>query len=325
VLTSFRVVRDGHGISVTDVDGNTRQATIVNTATNDDLVMLELASPLAGAPLLLGEEGELRVGASIVVVSYAGPSRLHGGPSTTGLFGQQISTGTLSAIGERALQLDASLAGASSGGPVLDCEGRVLGMLSLGFEGWGEPVQLATSRVALADIESRIDHPEGYGGRVAFFFGLGISMAYEDPGAPWGGYVQLGLTAFDAFVVSGRFHYLRRDDQPTGSDALELTNERFRGDAYLAYRQLVTIGSWGMHFELGLGGSVTSATQDVRRATLAGTPPAVVVTHESSQGWSVRPMAVVNLEFGPLVLGYTLEVDIDRLHVVHLFDIGGRF
>lgn len=327
VITSFRVVRDGHGVSVTDADGNVRSARVVNSAQSDDLVMLELGAPLDGVPLSLADEGGLVPGAAIVVLSYVGGVRVHGGPSTEGLFGLHTSTGSLSAIGERAVQLDASLSGASSGGPVLDCDGHVLAMLSTGFAGWGEPVQLGASRDAIADLESRIDHPEGYGGRVTFFLGLGLAMAYEDPGGPWGGYIQLGLTAFDAFTVSGRFHYLMRNDSPTGGDVLELNNERFRGDAYVAYRQLVTLGSWGMHFELGLGGSVTSATTDVRRATIddTGMMPVTVITHESLQRWSVRPMAVVNLELGPIVIGYTLEVDIDRLHVVHLFDLGGRF
>jgi hypothetical protein len=328
VVTSFRIVRDGHGISVTDADGNTRSATIVNAASGDDLVMLALGAPLPGAPLMLADEGGLSVGASIVVLSYAGPARMHGGPSTAGLFGLHTSSGTLSAIGERAVQLDAPLASASSGGAVLDCNGNVLAMLSLGFEGWGDPVHLGASRAAIADLESRIDHPEGYGGRVSFFFGLGIAMAYEDPGGPMGLYGEIGLRAFDAFVVAGRFHYLRREDTPTGSDALALFNERFRGDAYVAFRQLITLGSWGMHFELGLGGSVTSASGNVRRATIddTGMAPVVVVVDEPiAQHWSVRPMAVANLELGPILIGYTLEVDIDRLHAVHLFDLGFRF
>jgi hypothetical protein len=327
VITSFGIVRDGHGVSVTDADGNTRSARIVNSAQGDDLAMLELGAPLPGAPLPLADEGGLHAGASIVVLSYTGGVRVHGGPSTAGLAGLHGSTGTLSAIGDRAVQLDAPLSTASSGGPVLDCRGNVLAMLSVGFAGWGEPVHLATSRAAIADLESRIDHPEGYDGRVRFFFGLGIAMAYEDPGGPMGGYAELGLSVFDAFVVAGRFHYLMRADTPVGSDALALSNERFRGDAYLGYRQLVTLGSWGMHFEIGLGGSVTSASGNVRRATIddSVTPPVVVIRDEAiAQRWSVRPMAVVNLELGPFLIGYTLEVDIDRLHVVHLFDLGFR-
>ncbi len=326
VITSFRIVRDGHDVSVTDVDGNVRSAHIVNSAGDDDLAMLELGAPLPGVPLPLADVDALTPGASIVVLSYVAGLRVHGGPSTAGLSGLHTSTGTLSAIGDRSVQLDAPLATASSGGAVLDCEGRVLAMLSMGFAGWGEPVHLGASRSAIADLESRIDHPEGYGGRVTFFLGLGLAMAYEDPGGPMGGYLTLGLTAFDSFVLAGRFHYLNRVDSPTGSDALGLNNERFRGDAYVAFRQLVTLGNWGAHFELGLGGSVTSASADVRRATIddSGMSPVVVLTNEHTQRWSVRPMAVLNLQLGPIVIGYTIEVDIDRLHVVHLFDLGFR-
>lgn len=327
VITSFGIVREGHGVTVTDADGNTRSARIVNSAQGDDLAMLELGAPLPGAPLALADENGLIAGASIVVLSYTGGVRVHGGPSTAGLSGLHTSTGTLSAIGDRAVQLDAPLATASSGGPVLDCRGSVLAMLSVGLAAWGVPVHLGTSRSAIADLESRIDHPEGYGGRVRFFMGLGISMAYEDPGGPMGGYAELGLIALDAFTVAGRFHYLMREDSPVGSDVVALRNERFRGDAYVAFRQLVTLGGWGMHFEIGLGGSVTSRSGNVRRALIdesSGAPVLLLRDEPIAQSWSVRPMAVANLELGPLLIGYTLEVDIDRLHVVHLFDLGFR-
>jgi hypothetical protein len=35
-------------------------------------------------------------------------------------------------------------------------------------------------------------------------------------------------------------------------------------------------------------------------------------------------MAVVNLLHGPLIINYTFEVDIDREHVVHLWNLGFR-
>ena len=78
---------------------------------------------------------------------------------------------------------------------------------------------------------------------------------------------------------------------------------------------------------LALGASVTSVHRETRRAELAveGGAPVLRWRDEETQFWSVRPMAVVNLLHGPMLISYTLEVDIDREHVVHVFQLGARF
>lgn len=326
VITSFRLVRDGHGVRVVDPEGNVRNATIINTAGDDDLAMLELASPLPGAALPIASWDDVHVGMPVVALSQSvvgARHRLMGGPQTAGLFDLAVAAGVVSAVGDRAIQTDIDLDGGSSGGPILDCRGHVVATVSIAFAGPDQEIYLGSAVPALADLTSRVEHPEGYGGRVAFFFGLGLSGAFEDPGWLYGGYLQVGMTALDAFVLSGRFHYLMRSDTPSGGPRITSETDRLRGDAYAGWRQLVTLGpGMGFHFELGVGASVSSVHESWRNATIVGGD--IRIESSEHQQWAVRPMAVLNLQFGFLQISYSAEWDTSRQNVMHLLDLGFR-
>jgi hypothetical protein len=328
VITSFRLVRDGHGVRVVDPDGNARNASVINAAESDDLAMLELASPLPAAPLALASWDGVQVGMPVVALAHSlvggAHHRVMGGPQTQGLFDWAVAAGVVSAVGDRAIQTDIALDGGSSGGPILDCAGHVVATVSIAFAGMEDVVYLGSGVPALADLVSRVEHPEGYGGRVAFTFGLGISTAFEDPGWVYGGYLQVGMTALDAFVLSGRFHYLVRMDEPNGATGtLSSSTDRLRGDAYAGWRQLVTLGpGMGFHFELGLGASVSSVRDTARIATIQ--MGAIHIDSTEQQRWAVRPMAVLNIQIGFFQISYSAEWDPTRMNVMHLFDVGFR-
>lgn len=335
VVTAFRTVRDGHGVRVVDHQGNPRNARVVATAPDDDLALLVLASPLAAPPLELAEPEALHVGMRIVAIGHPyvrGRDRLALGLRGEGLFSQSLSEGVVSALGPRALSTDAQLASGSVGGPYVDCEGRVVGAVSIASIGMDESIFVGASSAAVADLVSRAQTEEGYGGRIRFTWGLGIAAAFEDPGWPMGLWGLVGLDVFDVFVLAGRIHYLRGENSPTGSEVLYVLDQRYRGDAFVAWRQLVTFGPGiGFHFELGAGASVTSLEQRTRSGLIdasTGTPT-LRITEENRQRWAVRPMVVLNVEVGPLMIGYSVELDIDtalsRYRVQHVFDLGARF
>lgn len=335
VVTAFRIVREGHDVRVVDVEGNARSARVISTAPDDDLALLELASPLGAEPLELAPPDSLRVGMPIVALGHpyvSGRDRLSLGMRGEGLFSQSLSSGVVSAVGVRSLSTDAQLASGSVGGPLLDCMGRVAGAVSVARIGQNERIFVAASSLAIDDLASRAEDPQSYSGRVRFTFGLGLSTAFEDPGWPMGVYGLVGLNVYDAFVLAGRLHYLEAGSEPTGSDVLHVYDQRYRGDAFVAWRQLVSFGrGMGFTFELGAGASVTNLQQHRRvgRIDSSSGEATLRVDVEALERWAVRPMLVLNVELGPVAIGYDVELDIDtdhdRYHVQHVFSLGARF
>ncbi len=335
VVTSFQTIRDGHDIRVVDHEGNTRSARVIVTAPDDDLALLLLTTPLAAAPLTIADRASAHVGLHVVALGHPwlrGRDRISLGLRGEGLFEQTLSEGVVSAVGPRALQTDVRLAQGSVGGPLVDCEGQVIGAISLAALGMEQPIFVAASALAIHDLVSRASHEEGYDGRITPYFGLGLAAANEDPGMPIGLYGLVGLNVFDAFVLAGRFHFLTQDDSPSGSEILSVGQRRYRGDAYVGWRQLITLApGMGFHFELGAGASVTSLHTRTRSGVIdqTGGMPVLRITDVELQRWAVRPMLVLNVDVGPIMIGYTIELDIDttasRYRVQHVLDLGVRF
>lgn len=334
VITSFQTIRDGHDIRVVDHEGNTRSARVIVTAPDDDLALLLLATPLAAEPLTTAD-ASAHVGLHVIALGHPwlrSRDRISLGLRGEGLFEQTLSEGVVSAVGPRALQTDVQLAEGSAGGPLVDCEGRVVGAISIATLGMEQPIFVAASALAIDDLISRAAHEEGYGGRITPYFGLGLAAANEDPGMPVGLYGLVGINVFDSFVLAGRFHFLMQEDSPSGTEVLSVGQRRFRGDAYVGWRQLITLApGTGFHFELGAGASVTSLHSRTRSGTIdnTGAMPVLRITDVELQRWAVRPMLVLNVDMGPFMIGYTIELDIDtsasRYHVQHVLDFGARF
>lgn len=124
VVTNRHVVDEPREVTVNTWDGRTIEAEVAGLAVDSDLAILQLADD-SGLP-----EAELRTtpiepGERVVVVGYPG-----GGPST-------VTSGTALGLvdgelfGEPAdvIQVDADIRQGNSGGPVLDTDGRVIGVV----------------------------------------------------------------------------------------------------------------------------------------------------------------------------------------------------
>lgn len=335
VVTSRSIVAEGHGIRVIDVEGNARSATVIVSAPDDDLALLELSSALAAAPLDVAGWESLDVGREVVVLSFAMGHARHG-RSGRADFEYGLTAGAINAIGDRAIQVDARPA--VVGSPIVDCHGDVVGVVRHAHMMMtGMDFTFGVGSGAVADLLSRVDHPESHGGRTRLFMGLGLSAAWEDlpdpnPDFLIGGYLQLGLTVNDAFVLAARGHFLMADNEPSGTDVLRLSANRFRVDAYLGWRQLVAFGGgMGFHFELAAGASVNMLRDGQRQIVSDAMGLRFIDT--TTERWRVRPLVMATVELGFVQIGYQLELELeDRgpigaggVHAYHLFSLGARF
>ena len=178
IVTNQHVVNNAQSVQVEFSDGTEVNAEIVGTDPSTDVAVLDVDRPESDLTVLqFAPTGALEVGNPVIVLG-----------SPFGLEGT-LTTGVISAVGreiqspngftiENAVQTDAALNHGNSGGPVLDTQGRVVGIAaqirsdSGGSDGVGYAVPGDTAkRVAAALIaDGKIEHAY-----------LGVSLA--DDGA----------------------------------------------------------------------------------------------------------------------------------------------
>jgi S1-C subfamily serine protease len=131
IVTNYHVVENAEELLVTLANGQVYEAEIIGTDPANDLAVIRIdAGANPPEPVALGDSDELRVGQFVLAI---------GNP-----FGleQTLTTGVVSALGRviespedsrfigEAIQTDAAINPGNSGGPLLDLQGRVIGVNS---------------------------------------------------------------------------------------------------------------------------------------------------------------------------------------------------
>ncbi len=131
ILTNYHVVQGADELIVTLGGGEEYAATVVGTDSSNDLAVLKIdAGSHLPSPLPLADSDALRVGQTVLAIG-----------SPYGLQ-QTLTTGVVSALGRviespeanqfigEVIQTDAAINPGNSGGPLLDTDGRVVGINS---------------------------------------------------------------------------------------------------------------------------------------------------------------------------------------------------
>jgi putative serine protease PepD len=178
IVTNQHVVSGGGSVSVQFSDGSEAAAEVVGTDPSTDIAVLDVNRQAAQLTTLsFASEGSLEVGDPVIAIG-----------SPFGLDGT-LTTGVISALGreirspngftiENAVQTDAALNNGNSGGPVLDMQGRVVGVAAQirsengGNVGIGYAVPGDTAKRVAADLiqDGNVEHAY-----------LGVSLADEGP------------------------------------------------------------------------------------------------------------------------------------------------
>jgi S1-C subfamily serine protease len=128
IVTNYRTVRGAQHVEVSFSDADRMRAKIVGTDPATDLAVLQVAlRSRALEPLALGDSDHVRVGDPVVAVGN--PL----GYARTATFGivsavQRVLRPAKGAAVDRAIQTDAVLDEGSSGGPLLNAAGQVIGV-----------------------------------------------------------------------------------------------------------------------------------------------------------------------------------------------------
>jgi S1-C subfamily serine protease len=182
IVTNYHVVEGGDRFSVTLWDGTIREARLVGVAPRKDLAVLAIdPQGLALQPLRPGDSTALVVGQKVLAI---------GNP-----FGldSSLTTGVISALGreiqsaagtliEDVIQTDAAINPGSSGGPLLDSLGRLIGVNTGIFSsggsggiGFAVPVATVSRLVPQLIAYGRVKWP-----------GLGITALPDHVATSWG-------------------------------------------------------------------------------------------------------------------------------------------
>jgi 2-alkenal reductase len=137
IVTNYHVVQNAEKVEVTFLDGVSLPAEVVGTDLDSDLAVLEVDLPAdRPRPVTLGDSDAVFVGQRAIAI---------GNP-----FGQEwtLTTGVVSALGRtlpsgtsqfsipEMIQTDAAINPGNSGGPLLDGEGRVIGVNVMIMSRW---------------------------------------------------------------------------------------------------------------------------------------------------------------------------------------------
>lgn len=130
ILTNHHVIRDSSKLEVTLSDGSKWKAKLVGADPGNDLAVIKIDAPRERLTVIpAGDSSTLKVGQKVLAI---------GNPF--GL-GQTLTTGIISSLGrsirsesgmliEDVIQTDAAINPGNSGGPLLDSEGRIIGINS---------------------------------------------------------------------------------------------------------------------------------------------------------------------------------------------------
>ena len=178
ILTNYHVVSGASKITVTLKDGKLYDAQLVGSDPSTDVALLRIdAPPKELKPLSLGDSSKLEVGEPVVAI---GNPLGYSGTETQGIVSalhRDIPAPNGFAI-PGAIQTDAPITNGSSGGPLLDSSGRVVGITSqvaasqngtAQAEGIGFAVPIDTAKEVVHQLaqNGKVLHPylgiSGYG------------------------------------------------------------------------------------------------------------------------------------------------------------------
>ena len=203
ILTNYHVVAGASKTTVTLKDGKVYDARLVGSDPSTDVAVLRIDAPASELkPLPLGDSSKLQVGQPVVAI---GNPLGYSGTETQGIVSalhRDIQAPNGFAI-PGAIQTDAPLTNGSSGGPLIDSSGRVVGINSQVAAsengttqadgiGFAVPINTAKEVVQQLDQSGKVVHPylgiSGYGitPDIASHFPTdkGVVVAKVAPGSP---------------------------------------------------------------------------------------------------------------------------------------------
>jgi putative serine protease PepD len=186
IVTNHHVVREGGTIELAFSDGSREDAELVGSSASYDLAVL-LVDRDDLIPVVLGSSASVAVGDP--VLAMGSPLGLEG-TVTSGIVSALDRPVTAGGQGEQAfinaLQTDAAINPGNSGGPLVDSQGRVIGVnsaiASLGFAGTAGSIGLGFA-IPIDQARRTAEQIIATGEAQYPVMGVRLDQGYDEPGA----------------------------------------------------------------------------------------------------------------------------------------------
>lgn len=156
LLTNQHVVGDAESVRVRFGENRSASAKVLGRDPSDDLALLKVDPAVARLePLPLGDSADARVGDQVVAIGNPYGLERTLATGVVAALGRQLQAPNGFTIGEM-IQTDAAIAPGSSGGPLLDAAGRVIGIAASGSgaaAGIGFAVPIDTAKERLEELK----------------------------------------------------------------------------------------------------------------------------------------------------------------------------
>jgi len=315
VATALHVVDLGRGVRVEFPGGRTTEGEVVAWDEEHDLAILELADAAEAPPIQ--PRWNVEVGAPILAIGNPYGDLPRVSRELEGLLNFSVSQGIVSAKSEAYIQTDAVLSPGNSGGPMLTCDGQVIGVADRLLEsriGFGVPV------VHLSHLVGKIGQRKylgRWGGRDPAF---GVAWHIDGKTSSYfGPYLGGSIVGYDRVSITTRIGVLFAGKGDTTEPIVERSVTRFFGELVLGYRVLFFPYAFPTYFTIGVGGLATidrgeetrlSATLDPPGCQTSATcTPALRATTVAIRGGGIQPLGQAVLHLGALEASYGFALD----------------
>jgi len=315
IATALHVVDLGREVRVEFPGGRQSTAEVVAWDDEHDLAILELAEATDAPPLV--PRVNIAIGAPILAIGNPYGDLARFSRELEGLLNFSVSQGIVSAKTESLIQTDAVLSPGNSGGPMLSCDGHVVGVADKLLEariGFGVPV------AHLSALTARIGEKKYLGRWTGRDSAIGIAWNV-DVATYVGPYVGGSIVGYDRISVTTRLGILFAGKGTTTDPVVDRSIRRLFAELVIGYRLLLFPYVFPTYFTIGAGALGTiDRGEETRLSASLGPPgctgdaciPTLTANTQAIRGGGIQPLVNAVLHIGGLEGSYGFALDVNH-------------
>jgi S1-C subfamily serine protease len=306
VATALHVVDLGRELKVEFPNGKVVKAEVVAFDEQHDVALLELEDGTDAKPL--EPRNSVNIGAPILAIGNPYGDLTKYVEDLEGLLNYSVSQGIVSAKSDAYIQTDAVLSPGNSGGPMLTCDGKVVGVADKLLEsriGFGVPIAHVTK------LTQKIRDAKYRGGWTAKDAAIGL-LFMADANSYLGFYLGGSLVGYDRIAITTRIGMGFAGKGETKEPIVDRSIRRIFGEATIGYRFLLLPFSFPFYATLGAGILGTFDRGEETRLDINGTvtPPTLVASTTSIRGGGIEPIVTAVLKIDAIEASYGFALDV---------------